>query len=102
MDNYFESPFRDITLDKQIINPNIVVGRYSYYSGYYHGHSFEDCARYGSVAKKLRSRRVAHSSCQSGRKALCSLLEHSDSLCYSSRTNTKGPLDNPSFSKDVI
>lgn len=46
MDNYFESPFRGITLDKQIINPNIVVGRYSYYSGYYHGHSFEDCARY--------------------------------------------------------
>ncbi len=46
MDNYFESPFRGITLDKQITNPNIVVGRYSYYSGYYHGHSFDDCARY--------------------------------------------------------
>ena len=27
-------------------NPNIKVGRYSYYSGYYHGHSFDDCARY--------------------------------------------------------
>ena len=27
-------------------HPNIVVGRYSYYSGYYHGHSFDDCARY--------------------------------------------------------
>ncbi|WP_417419112.1 type B chloramphenicol O-acetyltransferase [Hoeflea sp.] len=46
MENYFESPFRGITLDKQITNPNIVVGRYSYYSGYYHGHSFDDCARY--------------------------------------------------------
>jgi chloramphenicol O-acetyltransferase type B len=46
MQNYFESPFRGITLDKQITNPNIVVGRYSYYSGYYHGHSFDDCARY--------------------------------------------------------
>lgn len=46
MQNYFESPFRGITLDKQITNPNVVVGRYSYYSGYYHGHSFDDCARY--------------------------------------------------------
>ncbi len=33
-------------LDKQVENPNISVGRYSYYSGYYHGHRFEDCARY--------------------------------------------------------
>lgn len=46
MDNYFDSPFRGITLDQQVTNPNIVVGRYSYYSGYYHGHSFDDCARY--------------------------------------------------------
>ena len=46
MENYFESPFRGITLDKQVKSPNLVVGKYSYYSGYYHGHSFEDCARY--------------------------------------------------------
>lgn len=46
MQNFFESPFRGVTLDKQVTNPNIVVGRYSYYSGYYHGHSFDDCARY--------------------------------------------------------
>lgn len=46
MDNYFESPFRGVTLDQQVTNPNIVVGRFSYYSGYYHGHSFDDCARY--------------------------------------------------------
>lgn len=46
MENYFESPFRGITLDKQVSYPNLVVGKYSYYSGYYHGHSFEDCARY--------------------------------------------------------
>ncbi|OCW55607.1 type B chloramphenicol O-acetyltransferase [Hoeflea olei] len=46
MNNYFESPFRGVTLDKQVTNPNIVVGRYSYYSGYYHGHSFDDCARF--------------------------------------------------------
>ncbi|TKV73110.1 type B chloramphenicol O-acetyltransferase [Rhizobium sp. AU243] len=46
MENYFESPFRGITLDKQVRSPNLVVGKYSYYSGYYHRHSFEDCARY--------------------------------------------------------
>ncbi|MCE8439324.1 type B chloramphenicol O-acetyltransferase [Rhodovulum sulfidophilum] len=46
MQNFFESPFRGVTLDEQVDNPNILVGRYSYYSGYYHGHSFDDCARY--------------------------------------------------------
>lgn len=46
MTNYFESPFKGIPLDKQVTNPRISVGRYSYYSGYYHGHSFEECARY--------------------------------------------------------
>ncbi|MGU3576978.1 type B chloramphenicol O-acetyltransferase [Brucellaceae bacterium C25G] len=46
MANYFETPFKGITLDKQVKNPNILVGRYSYYSGYYHGHSFDDCARF--------------------------------------------------------
>lgn len=46
MPNYFESPFLGIPLDRQVTNPNILVGRYSYYSGYYHGHSFDDCARY--------------------------------------------------------
>ena len=46
MTNFFESPFKGIPLDQQVTHPNIVVGRYSYYSGYYHGHSFDDCARY--------------------------------------------------------
>lgn len=46
MTNYFASPFLGIPLDRQVTNPNIVVGRYSYYSGYYHGHGFDDCARY--------------------------------------------------------
>ncbi len=46
MKNFFESPFRGITLHRQVTNPNIIVGRYSYYSGYYHGHSFDDCARF--------------------------------------------------------
>jgi len=46
MSNYFESPFLGIPLDRQVTNPNISVGRYTYYSGYYHGHGFDDCARY--------------------------------------------------------
>lgn len=46
MTNFFESPFKGITLDRQVTHPNIRVGRYSYYSGYYHGHGFDDCARF--------------------------------------------------------
>ncbi|WP_129791019.1 type B chloramphenicol O-acetyltransferase [Sphingosinicella sp. CPCC 101087] len=46
MTNYFESPFKGIPLSRQVTHPNIIVGRYSYYSGYYHGHSFDDCARF--------------------------------------------------------
>ena len=46
MHTIFESPFKGITLDRLVTNPNIEVGRYSYYSGYYHGHGFDDCARF--------------------------------------------------------
>ncbi|UXN75402.1 type B chloramphenicol O-acetyltransferase [Devosia sp. A8/3-2] len=46
MTNYFKDPFSGIRLDEQVTNPNIIMGRYSYYSGYYHGHSFDDCARF--------------------------------------------------------
>lgn len=46
MHNVFESPFKGITLDRLVTNPNIRVGRYSYYSGFYHGHGFDDCARF--------------------------------------------------------
>ena len=46
MNNVFESPFKGITLDRLVTNPNIRVGRYSYYSGYYHGHGFDECARF--------------------------------------------------------
>ena len=46
MKNFFESPFEGKTIKDQITNPNIIAGKQSYYSGYYHGHSFDDCARY--------------------------------------------------------
>lgn len=44
--NHFDSPFVGVPIRDQITNPNIVAGEHSYYSGYYHGHSFDDCARY--------------------------------------------------------
>jgi len=44
MTQVFESPFKGRLLSEQTTNPNIIVGRYSYYSGYYHGHGFDDCA----------------------------------------------------------
>ncbi|GAA4902598.1 type B chloramphenicol O-acetyltransferase [Ferrimonas pelagia] len=46
MNNDFDSPFAGKPLHEQINNPNIRVGRHSYYSGYYHGHPFEHCVRY--------------------------------------------------------
>lgn len=46
MTNFFENPFKGIPLAEQVSHPNILVGRYSYYSGYYHRHGFEDCARF--------------------------------------------------------
>lgn len=46
MDNFFESPFKGKIIKDHITNPNIIAGKFSYYSGYYHGHSFDDCARY--------------------------------------------------------
>lgn len=44
--NFFDSPFKGKIIKDHITNPNITAGKYSYYSGYYHGHSFDDCARY--------------------------------------------------------
>ncbi len=46
MDNYFDGLFKSQPLSAQVTHPKIVVWRYSYYAGYYHGHSFDDCARY--------------------------------------------------------
>ena len=47
-------------------NPNISVGRYSYYSGYYHGHSFDDCARYLMPDRDDVDRLVIGSFCSIG------------------------------------
>lgn len=64
--NYFESPFLGKPLTEQVTNPNILVGRYSYYSGYYHGHSFDDCARYLMPDRSDVDRLVIGSFCSIG------------------------------------
>ena len=42
--NEFTSWLESRTLKEQITNPNIEVGEHTYYSGFYHGKSFEDQA----------------------------------------------------------
>jgi len=66
MTNYFASPFRGIPLDQQVTNPNIIVGRNSYYSGYYHEHSFDDCARYLMPDRTDVDRLIVGSFCSIG------------------------------------
>ena len=53
MRNYFENEFSSELLSKTVTHPNIYVGAFSYYSGYYHKHSFENCVRY--LDKKSKS-----------------------------------------------
>lgn len=66
MTNYFESPFKGIPLTEQVTNPNIRVGRYSYYSGYYHGHAFDDCARYLGLGDDVQDKLVIGAFCSLG------------------------------------
>ncbi|MFZ6693182.1 type B chloramphenicol O-acetyltransferase [Undibacterium sp. SXout20W] len=66
MINYFESPFKGKPLADQVNNPNIIVGRFSYYSGYYHGHSFDDCARFLSSEPKDIDKLIIGSFCSIG------------------------------------
>lgn len=66
MKNFFESPFKGKLLSEQITNPNIEVGRFSYYSGYYHGDSFDDCARYLLADRSDVDRLIIGSFCSIG------------------------------------
>lgn len=64
--NFFDSPFAGKSLAEQVHNPNIHVGRFSYYSGYYHGHSFDDCARYLAPDREDVDRLIIGSFCSIG------------------------------------
>lgn len=68
--NYFESPFAGKSLIEQITNPNIIAGRHSYYSGYYHGHSFDDCARYLSPDRDDLDKLIIGNFCSIGSGAV--------------------------------
>ena len=68
--NYFESPFARKPLSEQIINPNILVGRHSYYSGYYHGHPFDMCARYLNPERNDVDKLIIGSFCSIGSGAV--------------------------------
>ncbi len=68
--NYFESPFEGIPLQQQVTNPNIIVGKHSYYSGYYHQHSFDDCARYLSPDRDDVDKLIIGSFCSIGSGAV--------------------------------
>jgi len=66
MNNYFESPFMGKIIKDHITNPNIIAGKYSYYSGYYHEHSFDDCARYLFPDEKGIDKLIIGSFCSIG------------------------------------
>lgn len=68
--SWFESPFKGIPLKEQVTNPNILVGDFSYYSGYYHGHSFDDCARYLSPDRDDVDRLIIGNFCSIGSGAV--------------------------------
>ena len=52
MANYFQNEFSSQLLCETIKHPNISVGVFSYYSGYHHKHSFENCVRYLDKKRK--------------------------------------------------
>ena len=70
MKNYFESPFMGKLLTDQVTNPNIIVGEHSYYSGYYHGHSFDDCARYLGSDREAEDKLIIGRYCSIGSGAV--------------------------------
>ncbi len=70
MNNYFKSPFVGKSLKEQVTNPNIVVGKHSYYSGYYHNHSFDDCARYLSPERTDVDKLIIGNYCSIGSGAV--------------------------------
>ncbi|KQH88006.1 chloramphenicol acetyltransferase [Vibrio furnissii] len=70
MSNYFDNPFSGQPLTEQVTNPNIHVGRHSYYSGYYHGHSFDDCVRYLNPDREDVDRLIIGAFCAIGSGAV--------------------------------
>ncbi|NJB67955.1 chloramphenicol O-acetyltransferase type B [Desulfobaculum xiamenense] len=66
MTNEFDSPFEGQEILPRLKHKNITVGRRSYYSGYYHGHGFEECARYLHPTRDDVDRLIIGSFCSIG------------------------------------
>lgn len=65
--NVFEHWTRSHTLKDQVCNPNIQVGEYTYYSGYYHARHFEDfCVRYLSPDEGVKDKLIIGRFCSIG------------------------------------
>ncbi len=68
--NYFKNEFSSQLLYKTVKHPNISVGVFSYYSGYYHGHSFENCVRYLDKKRKDVDKLIIGKYCSIGSGAV--------------------------------
>ncbi len=69
-DNYFENEFSSQLLCDTVTHPNISVGVFSYYSGYHHAHSFEQCVRYLDRKRKDVDKLIIGNYCSIGSGAV--------------------------------
>ena len=70
MQNYFENEFSSQLLCETVSHPNISVGLFTYYSGYHHKHSFEDCVRYLDKKRKDVDKLIIGKYCSIGSGAV--------------------------------
>ena len=66
MNNYFQNEFSSQLLCETVTHPNIEVGAFSYYSGFHHGHSFEECVRYLDRKRKDVDKLIIGNYCSIG------------------------------------
>ena len=70
MENYFENEFSSELLSKTITHPNVIVGDFSYYSGFHHKHSFIHCVRYLDKKSKNTDKLIIGKYCSIGSGAV--------------------------------
>jgi len=68
--NYFNNEFSSQLLCETVTHPNISVGAFSYYSGYYHGYHFEHCVRYLDKKSKEVDKLIIGKYCSIGSGAV--------------------------------
>ena len=70
MAKYFKDEFSSQLLCETVTHPNISVGIFSYYSGYHHKHSFEECVRYLDKKRKDVDKLIIGKYCSIGSGAV--------------------------------